>query len=111
MKRRSLKKKVNLIYKFSSITLTKAMESLLNKGLKFCPTTTGVNLTQVLADIYQMERKMAWKHFYFDPNDDDDQNNTENIPKYKFPFPSNKKRTNLPREYPEEIKTFVNSMK
>ena len=75
------------------------MESLLNKGLSFCPTPSGVNLTQLL---YQMERKMAWRHFYFDASEDEN----ENVPKEKFPFPDKKKRTNLPKEYPEEIKNI-----
>ena len=110
MKRRSLKKIINLIYNFSSVELTKPMESLLNKGLNFCPSSSGVNLTQVLADLYQMERKMAWRYIYFDATEDDNDNNTENT-RAKFPFPDNRKKTYLPKEYPEEIKTFVNSVK
>ena len=53
---------------------------------------------------------MAQRHFYFDASNDED-GNIENNPKEKFPFPDKKKRTNLPREYPEEIRTFVNSVK
>ena len=56
-KRKSLKKKINLVHNFSSIQLSEAAISLLNKGLKFCPAQKGVNYTQLLADLFRLEKK------------------------------------------------------
>ena len=66
-KRKSLKKKVNLIHNFSSIQLTESMKSVLNKDLNFCPSKKGVNYTELLADLFRLERKMAWK-YHFQPS-------------------------------------------
>ena len=63
--RTNANKKINLIHNFSSLTLSEQAKSLLNKGLNFCPTPKSVNTTQLLADMYRMERKFSWRHFYF----------------------------------------------
>ena len=98
-----MKESVNLIYNFSSLNLSEAATSLLNKGLKFCPTPKGINTTQLYADMFRMERKFAWKHFFktndFNPRVAE-----------TFPFPSNNQKTNLPKEYPNEIKDFVTAV-
>ena len=98
---------MNLIFNFSSIPLTPAMESVLNKGLNFCPNPSNVNITQLLADLFRLERKMAWKSYFGDA----EVNANSNDENEKFPFPEIHKKTNLPKEYPSEIKTFVNSVK
>ena len=38
--------------------------SLLNKGLNFCPTPKEINTTQLYADMLRMERQFACKHFF-----------------------------------------------
>ena len=94
-KRKSLKKKVNIVHNFSSIQLTEAALSLLNKGLKFCPAQKGVNYTQLLADLFRLERKVAWKHHFKDEENENETTGEKN----QFPFPGKKKKTNMPEFY------------
>ena len=61
-KNKKLKESINLTYNFSS--LSPAAKSLINKGLKFCPAPKSINKTQLYADLFWMERKLAWKHFF-----------------------------------------------
>ena len=99
-----MKESVCFIYNFSSLELSKPAQTLLNKGLKFCPTPKGINTTQLYADMFRMERKFAWRHF-FKVNDFNPKNDEE------FPFSTKKQKTNLPKEYPNEIKDFVTAVK
>ena len=105
-KRKSLKKKINLVHNFSSIELSEAAVSVLNKGLNFCPAQKGVNYTQLLADLFRLERKMAWTHHFRDEEKED-----SSEVKKKFPFTDKKQKTNLPPEYPKEISEFINSVR
>ena len=45
--------------------LSEAMESVLNKGLKFVVTPLKLDITQVLTDFRRFERTMAWTEFWF----------------------------------------------
>ena len=105
-KRTSLKKKVNLIHNFSSIQLSESAKSVLNKGLNFCPAQKNINYTQLLADLFRMERKMAWKHYFKDSEVDE-----ETSVKSKFSFPDKKRKTSMPNEYPKEINEFISSVR
>ena len=104
LKNKKLKSKINFVYNFSDLELSDAAKSLLNKGLNFCPTPKGINTTQLYADMFRMERKFAWKHFFktksIEPKESE-----------KFPFSTKIKNTNVPKEYPTEIKEFVASVK
>ena len=85
------------------------MSSVLNKGLKFCPAKRGVNYTQLLADLFRLERKMAWRYHFHDPNEEDD--NVEIEDNFQCPFKDKNEKTNLPKDYPREISDFVNSVR
>ena len=54
--------------------------------------------------MFRMERKFVWKHFFRNKNSEPKVNE-------KFPFPTKTKNTNLPYEYPNEIKEFVTAVK
>ena len=101
---KKLKARINFVYNFSSLELSDAAQSLLNKGLNFCPTPKGINTTQLYADMFRMERKFAWKHFFKNKS-------TEPKESEKFPFSTKSRNTNVPKEYPAEIKEFVASVK
>ena len=103
-----LRTKINIIHNYSSVILSEAQISLLNKGLNFCPTPNGPNYTQIMADLFHLERKMAWKHHFSGKDDDgedgtDDTNNSD-----KNPFNKKARKTNMPDEYHEGIKQFKN---
>ena len=102
-KQKSLKKKVNIVHNFSSIQLS---EAALNKGFNFCPAQKGVNYTQLLADLFRLERKMAWRHHFKDYNSETTSDDT-----LKYPFPNKKQKTNHPSEYPKEISEFISSVR
>ena len=86
------------------------MESVLNKGLNCCPAKKGVNYTQLLADLFRLERKMAWRHFYHDAEEEEQPGN-ENEKTSEIPFKDKMEKRNLPREYPKEISDLVNSVR
>ena len=100
-KNKKLKESISMTYNFSS--LSPAAKSLLNKGLKFCPTPKGINTTQLYADMFRMERKLAWKHFFRNNDFNSKQQET-------FPFPTKGQQTNLPKDDPSEIKEFAKSV-
>ena len=104
MKKATLKQKINLVNNLSDLELTEAMKSLLNHGLNFCPNPEKVNLTQISADCFHLERNMAWK-YVFPPGS----NNSD--PEYvKTPF-DNTRKVNLPDYFPPEISTFTESVR
>jgi hypothetical protein len=61
-KRRS---KINVVFNYSSIVLTKEMEKVLNRGLKFCIQPLKLDLTQILVDYQRFERTMILHEFWF----------------------------------------------
>ena len=108
MNKSILKQQINLVTNLSDMELTKGQKSLLNKGLNFCPNPEKVNLTQISADCYHLERNMAWKYI-FPPgsgNYNQDNNNDNN----KTPFDNNRK-VNMPDYFPQEISSFSESVR
>ena len=105
-KQRKARMKINMVFNFSTLKLSKDAQSLLNKGLNFCPTPDKINTTQISADLFRMDRKFGWKHFYHGV----EQDTTEETSKSQFPFGINKK-TNMPPNPPFEIKQMVNNVK
>ena len=61
-KRRS---KINVVFNYSSIVLTKEMEKVLNRGLEFCIQPLKLDLTQILVDYQRFERTMIWQEYWF----------------------------------------------
>ena len=59
------KQSKNVVFNYSTIQLSQAMERVLNKGLKFVITPLKLDITQVLTDFRRFERTMIWKEFWF----------------------------------------------
>ena len=79
------------------------MQSLLNKGIGFCPTPKNVNTTQLLADFNRMERSMAW-HFVFKNSD----NNNDKTVNENGDFIFEKEiKTNLPKNIPKKYRSLL----
>ena len=99
-KRRS---KINVVFNYSSIVLTKEMEKVLNRGLKFCIQPLKLDLTQILVDYQRFERTMIWHEFWFGREKDEN---------YKPPI-FKAKKNNLPKNHniPKELKTFLGAVK
>ena len=96
------KQKVSVVFNYSSIELTPAMETLLNRGLNFAITPLKLNITQVLVDFRKFERTMLWQEFW---------SNKEKIQLKPQIFKQNK--TNLPTKHPTPpgLKMFLNAAK
>lgn len=54
----------SVVFNYSKITLTAAMEKVLNRGLKFSITPLHLDITQILVDFRQFERTMIWREFW-----------------------------------------------
>ena len=57
---RMRKQRVSVVFNYSNITLTKSMESVLNRGLNFCILPLNLDITQVLVEFSRFERTMRW---------------------------------------------------
>ena len=101
MTRKLKKQGISMVYNFSSITLTPEMESVLNRGMNFCPTPDKLDFTQVLADHNRFARTMFWTEFWANVTDPPEWN----------PGIFRKKKTNLPKNHPPPaaLKTFISA--
>ena len=79
------------------------MENLINRGLNFAILPLNLDLTQVLVDFKRFERSFVWTEFW---------HGKERDKPYQKPIFKTTK-TNFPNNYkiPNEVKTFVNSVK
>ena len=64
MQNKIKRQKLSVIFNYSSIELTPAMENLLNRGLNFAITPLKLNLTQVLVDFGKFQRRNLWQEFW-----------------------------------------------
>ena len=110
-----------VIHNYSSFRITNQMEKLLAKGLKFTPTPKSLNVTQVLVDMFHLERKMGWKYFFH--KDEEDQSidgyadeedpiagNVKGSESNCNPFDKERKE-NMPKKYAKEISEMAESVK
>ena len=67
--RRSKTVKDSCVFKIGNVTLSPAEESLLSKGLKFCPQPNSVDMTQTKADLWWFDYRLRWKDFWEDRQD------------------------------------------
>ena len=94
---------ISVIFNYSKIKLTHAMENLLNRGFNFSILPLKLDLTQVLVDFKRFERSTIWQEYFY---------GRENYREFKANiFKSNK--SNLPKNYkiPEGLKTYLGSVK
>ena len=94
---------ISVIFNYSKIKLTHAMENLLNRGFNFSILPLKLDLTQVLVDFNRFERSTIWQEYFY---------GRENYREFKANiFKSNK--SNLPKNYkiPEGLKTYLGSVK
>ena len=60
------------VYNLSQKTLNKDEISLLEKGCKFVPTREKVNISSMLADLREWERRMRLKEYYYSSDNDNE---------------------------------------
>ena len=100
--RKLKKQKISVIFNYSKLELTPAMESLLNRGLNFAITPLKLDLTQTLAEFRRFERSLVWKEYFADHEE------TEYVPPI-----FKKTKTNMPKNHPvpEPLKTFIHGVR
>ena len=94
---------ISVIFNYSKVELTEAMQNLLNRGFNFSILPLKLDLTQVLVDFKRFQRSAIW-HEYFHGSESDD-TFSEKIFKVS--------KSNLPTNYksPEGLKTYLGSIK
>ena len=95
-------KQSDIVFNYSSYTLSEPMKSLLNRALNFAFLPLKLDLTQVLVDFNRFARTVIRQEFWFGRDTDND---------YKPIFKTHK--TNLPKNHssPASLKTFLSSIK
>ena len=83
------KQHINVISNYSTVTLSNAMEEVLNLGLNFAILPLKLDITQVLCDFKRFERTMIRREFFYGK----DKENTNKPPIFKS------QKTNLPTNY------------
>ena len=74
--------------------MTKAEISLLEKGLTFVPTNRKIDLTGLLTEIKEWERRLRLKEFFFDKEGKDDEDSTYDKKKKNSDFTPMKEEIN-----------------
>ena len=97
------KQKLNILFNYSNIELTKDMEAVLNRGLNFCVLPLKLDITQILVEFRQFERTVVWQEYWHDAD--------QNAPPNRRIFKS--KKHNFPRKHktPNGVKTFLGAVK
>ena len=96
------KQGISVVFTYSDIHFTIAMENVLNRGLKFSKLPLKLGITQVLVYFTRFERTMIWHEFWYG-KDSDIQNSTQIF---------RPKKNNLPTNYkvPNGLKMFLGSV-
>ena len=59
----------SLVFNYSKLKLTEAMERLLNRGFNFSILPEKLDITQVEVDFKRLERSLKWQEFHFGSDD------------------------------------------
>ena len=59
----------SLVFNYSKLKLTEAMERLLNRGFNFSILPKKLYITQVEVDFKRLERSLKWQEFHFGSDD------------------------------------------
>ena len=103
-KRKQDKKKkspINLVTNLSSMELSNDMLKVLNKGLNYCVVKGKPNMSGMLSNFKQFERKLRWKEFFFDTDND----TSQTLPLFR------KEKTNMPPNTSPDLHTFISSIR
>ena len=99
----NMKQLTDLIFNYSSVTLTEPMKKLLNRALNFAILPLKLDITEVLVDFKKFSRSVIWHEYWHGKEADE-----------KFTKPIFKtQKSNLPQNHntPAGLKTYLNSVK
>ena len=98
-----MKQLTDLIFNYSSVTLTEPMKKLLNRALNFAILPLKLDITEVLVDFKKFSRSVIWHEYWHGKEADEE-----------FTKPIFKtQKSNLPQNHntPAGLKTYLNSVK
>ena len=72
---------LHVVVNLSSRTLTEAENSLLSKGLSFCPTPAGIDTYTLEKDVLEYVRRIRLREYYY--KDDDIDGNFSDVPAFR----------------------------
>ena len=72
---------LHVVVNLSSRTLTEAENSLLSKGLSFCPTPAGIDTYTLKKDVLEYVRRIRLKEYFY--KDDDVDGNFSDVPAFR----------------------------
>ena len=72
---------LHVVINLSSRTLTEAENSLLSKGLSFCPTPAGIDTYTLKKDVLEYVRRIRLREYYY--KDDDVDGNFSDVPAFR----------------------------
>ena len=61
----------NIVFNYSSVVLTEAMERVLKRGFNFSILPKKLDITQIFVDLKHFERSVLWKKFHHGKEDQD----------------------------------------
>ena len=98
------KAKVNAVFNYSGIELSAGAIKVLNKGLNYCILPDKLNISQVLCDLSELDRKMQWTEYHFDGEEKEP---------YVPPLFKKKKYNFPPKEYnvPKGLERFIGALR
>ena len=98
-----IKQQTDIVFNYSNVKLSKAMQKLLNRALNFALLPFKLDITQLLVDFNRFARAMIWQEFWFE---------RENNEEYEKPIFKSRKK-NLPKNYstPKGLKTMLSSIR
>ena len=105
----------NLVHNLSSLELTTSMNSMLNRGLGFCPMPNTVNISGLQAEVDKYSRNIKWKEFFFEKEEENFTNvtnvtNVSNVPIVANVFKPQK--TNLPStRTPNSLQVYLGAIR
>ena len=89
---------------YSGIELSAGAIKVLNKGLNYCILPDKLNISQVLCDLSELDRKMQWTEYHFDGEEKEP---------YVPPLFKKKKYNFPPKEYnvPKGLERFIGALR
>ena len=102
IQRKIKRKTISIVYNYSHINLTPAMEKLLNRGPSFAIRPPKLNISELMADHKRLQRGMMWMDYFSDKENPPENKNF--FKKKKSNFPSRKKYSP-----PEALQVFLKS--
>ena len=80
-----------IVFNYSKIELSEAMENVLNRGFNFSILPKNIDITQVMVDFNRFKRSMLWQEYFFNSEEQNQKFEPPIFKKIKNDLPKNHK--------------------